>query len=84
MEYTDYVIGRGDGVGKAGDGLLGNVRDDSAYERRSDLEQEDIEMIWLEVVYSFSINAINQSINLIMRLFHRPSYSKANQLNKFN
>ena len=54
LQYTGYITQRRDRVDKAGGGLFFYIRDDLAYKRRTDLEDQNIEIIWLEILYPSS------------------------------
>ena len=75
--HKNYTIERKDRSGKSGGGIICYVQDDLAYKRRTDLETQSLEIIWLEIVYS-------TSKNILVGFLYRPPNSQANWLTTFN
>lgn len=77
LYHNGYTLERRDRSGKLGGGLLCYIRDDLAYKRRTDLEDPNLEIIWLEVVYS-------SSKNILTGFFYRPPNSNAHWMDIFS
>jgi len=77
LAHVGYQLERKDRVGKIGGGLLCYIKDAITYERRNDLENSDIEIIWLEVKYA-------TSKNILTGFFYRPPSANSDWLNTFS
>ena len=49
LEIPGYILFRKDRVGKRGGGIVAYVRSEIPILRRTDMESEDLEIMWLEV-----------------------------------
>ena len=58
LTHDKYQLERRDRVGKSGGGLICYIKYDITYGRRNDLENVNIEIMWLEMLYATSKNII--------------------------
>ena len=77
IQHDGYVLERRDRVDKSGGGILCFVKDELGYKRRLDLEDETIEIVWLEVVYACSRN-------ILIGFVYRPPNSTISWFNAFS
>ena len=76
LQINGYGFERRDRIGKAGGGILCYIGEDVKYKRRNDLEDDNIENIWLEVMYACSKN-------ILIGFIYRPPNCNANWFDTF-
>jgi hypothetical protein len=69
FQQEGYCIERRDREGKTGGGILCYVNENLPYKRRTDLEHADLELVWLEVIYS-------STKNVLIGIMYRPPNMK--------
>ena len=77
LAHDRCQLERRDRVDKSGGGLICYIKDDITYERRNDLENVNIEIMWLEMLYA-------TSKNIIIGFFYRPPSANSDWLNTFS
>lgn len=77
VQHNGFSLERRDRKGKIGGGLVCYIREKISYKRRCDLEDKDMEIIWIEIVHS-------TARNILIGFVYRPPNSKANWLNMFS
>ena len=77
LYHEGFELERKDRIAKAGGGLLCYIQNDITYERRTDLENPTIEIIWLEIKCA-------TSKNILVGFFYRPPNSNTEWLNTFD
>ena len=75
FEVPGYSIYRRDRVNKSGGGVMAYINDNLNVIRRTDLENQEVEVIWLEVCPFKSKRSL-----LIASIYRPPSYTKADDL----
>ncbi len=58
LHINGYMFERRDRIGKAGGGVACYIADGVNYKRRNDLDNIDIEIIWLEILHRYSRNVL--------------------------
>ena len=69
LQQQGYVFERKDRVDKGGGGIVCYILEGIKYKRRCDLEEENIENIWLEIIYECSRN-------ILVGIVYRPPGTK--------
>ena len=77
LYHEDLELERSDRIVKAGRGLLCYIQSDITYERRTNLENPTIEIIWLEIKFA-------TSKNILVGFFYCPPNSNSEWLNTFD
>ena len=77
LYHEGFESERRDRIAKAGGGLLCFIQNDKTYEKRTDLENPTIGMIWLEIKFA-------TSKNILVGFFYRPPNSNSEWLNTFD
>ena len=67
LQVHHYFLERRDRIGKVGGGLVCFIKNNLNYKRRYDLEDENIETVWIELVFKSSANI------LICMLYRSPN-----------
>ena len=76
LQRKSYVTERRDRVGKSGGGIFCYAHESEHYRRRVDLEDDIIEIMWLEIIYT-------SAKNVLIGFVYRPPNSKTNWLDLF-
>ena len=76
MNIDGFVFERRDRVGKLGGGLLIYIASHIIYKRRNDLEQSDVENIWIEIKFP-------HNKPLLINFAYRPPNSNQDWIDKY-
>ena len=77
LQVHHYFLERGDRIGKVGGGLVCFIKNNLNYKRRYDLEDENIETVWIELVF-------RSSANILICMLYRPPNAPINWLEYFH
>ncbi len=77
LQQSGYCTERLDRKGKKGGGILCYINEDVAYRRRLDLENDSLEMIWIEIIQK-------ATKNILVSMMYRPPDMKTDWFKAFS